>query len=97
MNNEGLKKLSPNDLSVLKYYKEGNELCGFEPDNTWDSLVSNGYLDGDLELTRKAWDFIKSYQNWDSVQSYSNKTKITVKPCFSNNNTSNELDKTESK
>lgn len=30
--------LTPLDLSVLKYYKEGNELCGFERPVPWENL-----------------------------------------------------------
>ena len=64
------------DLSILKYYKEGNELCGFE--RVHDSLCNNGYLDCDLELTNKAREFIKSYPNWDSVDTFQNRTYIKI-------------------
>lgn len=68
--------MSEKDLSILKYYKEGKELCGFE--GVHDSLCKNGYLDSDLELTTKAVEFIKSYPNWDSVEVFKNKTYISI-------------------
>ncbi len=71
------------DLSILKYYKEGGELCGFEKGAPWTDLEKNNYLDGDLELTKKGWEFIKSYKNWDKVVSYNNETRITIKPKLS--------------
>ena len=67
------------DLSILKYYKEGNELCGFEQNSPYDNLLKNGFLDDDLELTHKGYEFIKSYQHWDNIITYKNKTKITIK------------------
>jgi hypothetical protein len=70
------KKLTKIDLSILKYYKLGNELCGFE--GVHDNLVSEGYLDGDLEVTKKCIDFFKSFQNWDSIEMYNNTMKITI-------------------
>jgi hypothetical protein len=69
--------MSDKDLSILKYYKEGNELCGFE--GVHDELCKKGYLDSDLELTTKARDFIKSYSHWDKVESFKNKTYITIR------------------
>jgi hypothetical protein len=65
------------DLSILKYYKEGKELCGFE--GVHDSLCKNGYLDDDLELTNKACEFIKSYTGWDQVKAFENKTYISIR------------------
>lgn len=65
------------DLSILKYYKEGNELCGFE--GVHESLCNNGYLDCDLELTSKAIDFIKHYPYWTSVKAFYNTTYISIK------------------
>ena len=65
------------DLSILKYYMDGNELCGFE--GVHDSLCKNGYLDSDLELTIKAKDFIKSYPNWDNVKAFDNKNYIRIR------------------
>jgi hypothetical protein len=64
------------DLSVLKYYKEGKELCGFE--GVHDSLCNNGYLDSDLGLTAKAIDFIKSYPHWENVEVFKNNTYISI-------------------
>jgi len=68
------------DLSLLKYYKEGGQLCGFEGSTVWKGLVFAGYLDGDLELTLKGRQFINSYENWDSVTAYVNPIKITIGP-----------------
>ncbi len=68
--------MSEQDLSILKYYRDGNDLCGFE--RVHDSLCKNGYLDSDLELTMKAKEFIKSYPNWDNVTAFENKTRITI-------------------
>lgn len=65
------------DLSILKYYMEGSELCGFE--KVHNSLCKNGYLDSDLELTTKGRDFIKSYPDWDKVKAFENKTYISIK------------------
>jgi len=67
------------DLSILKYYKEGNELCGFESSSPWKDLTKKGYLDDDLELTKKGIDFIRNYQDWGNVISYQNPTKISIK------------------
>ncbi len=74
-----MNKLTKEDLSLLKYYKEGNELCGFERDISWDNLCKLDYLDGDLELTKKAKEFIKEYKDWDSIISYKNNTYIRIK------------------
>jgi len=65
------------DLSILKYYKEGKELCGFE--GIHNNLYKNGYLDGDLELTSKGRMFIETYPNWDEVKTFENKMYLTVK------------------
>lgn len=73
-----MKNLTPLDLSVLKYYKEGNELCGFE--GVHENLVKHNMLDGDLELTKVGWDFIKDFKDWDSIEMFNNKTKIVIKP-----------------
>jgi len=73
-------KLTKQDLSILKYYKEGHGLSGFEKGWPWENLERNGYLDGDLELTSKGWYCIKTYQNWDSVVSFKNETVIEIKP-----------------
>jgi len=72
------------NLSILKYYKEGGELCGFEPDSPERNLVLNKFLDDDLELTKKGIDFIRDYPDWDKITSYQNRTKITIKPILSN-------------
>jgi len=53
------------DLSILKYYKEGKEMSGFEENSPWNNLYKNGFLDGDLELTKKGRYFIKNYEKWD--------------------------------
>ena len=74
-----MNKLTKQDLSILKYLKEGNELCGFERDINWDNLCKLNYLDGDLELTSEAKKFIKEYKDWDSITSYKNKTYIRIK------------------
>jgi hypothetical protein len=67
------------DLSILKYYKEGNEFCGFEKGQPWESLLAKGFLDYDLELTRKGYEFINSYENWENVTAYNNDMKISIK------------------
>ena len=67
------------DLSILKYYKEGNEFCGFESGALWENLRKIDYLDSDLELTRKGAEFIKNYPNWDKIESYNNKMYISIK------------------
>lgn len=64
------------DLSVLKYYKEGKELCGFE--GVHDSLCESGHLDNDLELTTKGRDFIKSYSDWNNVEVFKNNIYISI-------------------
>lgn len=69
--------LTQQDISVLKYYKEGNELCGFERVHT--NLCNHDYLDGDLYLTNKAHNFINNKKDWDKVEIFNNKTKITIK------------------
>jgi len=70
--------LSKLDLSILKYYKEGHELSGFE--NGYDNLYKLGYLDGDLALTHKGYKFIKEFKNWDSVKIFNNEIVVTIKP-----------------
>ena len=72
-----MNKMTLQDLSVLKYYKNGNELCGFE--DVHDNLVEIGYLDGDLELTHEGYLFIKNFERWDEVEQFENKMKITIK------------------
>lgn len=67
------------DLSILKYYKEGKEMSGFEINSPWDNLHKNGFLDCDLELTKKGLDFIKSYKKWDEVEMFNNQNYISVK------------------
>jgi len=74
--------MSELDLSILKYYKEGKEMCGFEKNSPWDNLEKNGYLDFDLELTSKGRKFIKEYPNWDSVVAFTNQNYISIKPTF---------------
>jgi len=68
--------MSDLDLSVLKYYKEGKELCGFE--KVHDSLCNNGYLDSDLELTNKGMEFIRTYPDWSNVKAFKNTTYISI-------------------
>ena len=68
------------DLIVLKYYKDGGQLCGFEPDRPYKNLVKLGFLDWDLELTPKGLDFIKKYNDWGFVTAYNNETVIVIKP-----------------
>jgi len=72
------------DLSVLKYYKEGNELCRFESDHPFENLCEEGFLDGDLNLTFKGYDFIRDYPDWDKVETYKNPTKVSIKLNFKN-------------
>lgn len=72
--------MNAEELSILKYYKEGNEMCGFEPNSPWRSLVNKDYLDGDLELTSKGSEFIKTYRDWDNVIAYNNRTVVQIKP-----------------
>lgn len=69
--------MSELDLSILKYYKEGNELCGFE--RVHSNLCNEGFLDDDLELTQKSREFISSFKDWDNVEVFNNKTRITIK------------------
>lgn len=76
MSTDTQNEISKLDLSILKYYKAGNELCGFE--KVHDSLCKNGYLDDDLCLTKKGIDFIKSYPDWENVDSFNNKTYIRI-------------------
>lgn len=71
-------KLTSQDLSILKYYKEGKELSGFE--GVHDNLRNLDYLDGDLELTGKGYKFIKEFEKWDEVVSFNNINKIDIKP-----------------
>jgi len=71
---EGLNKL---DLSILKYYKEGKDLCGFEGVHT--SLCDKDFLDGDLELTKKAREFIKEFPDWEKVEMFNNEMYIRIK------------------
>ncbi len=59
------------DLSILKYYRQGKELCGLE--GVHDNLYKNGYLNGDLELTEKGFDFMKTYSDWDKIIPFDNK------------------------
>lgn len=72
-----MEQLTSQDISILKYYKEGNELCGFE--GVHSNLCKLGYLNDDLELTGKGYQFIKEYQNWDSVKTFNNKTYVRVR------------------
>lgn len=71
--------MNAQDLSILKYYKEGRQMSGFEEGCVWDNLVLNGYLDDDLELTSMGYDFIKNYEEWDKVKVYKNQNYISVK------------------
>ena len=72
-----LPNMNELDLSILKYYREGKELCGYE--GVHDNLCKNDYLDGDLELTTKGHAFIKSYTDWDKIQAFNNKTYVSIK------------------
>jgi hypothetical protein len=65
------------DLTVLKYYKEGFELSGFE--GVHQNLCKEGFLNGDLELTTKGRDFIKNYPDWDKVETFNNETYLKIK------------------
>lgn len=67
------------DMSVLQYYRKGQELCGFEGGEVFNNLCEKGFLDGDLELTTKARDFMKSYTKWGSIVAFDNKTYVRVK------------------
>jgi len=62
----GVEGLSDEDLGVLKYYKEGGELCGFEGVHT--NLCDKDYLDGDLEVTNKGRELFDSYKDWENIQ-----------------------------
>lgn len=73
------EELNELDLSILKYYKNGNEMCGFEKESPWKNLHENGYLDEDLELTSKGGNFIRNYPDWDKVVPYDNKNYISIK------------------
>ena len=79
-NKRQLKKiaLSELDKSILKYYKEGKELSGFE--GVHDNLCQLNFLDSDLELTFEGIQFIKEFKDWDSVETYNNTMKIDIKP-----------------
>ncbi len=72
-------QLNELDLSILKYYKEGKEMSGFEKNAPWSNLVENDYLDDDLDLTIKGWEFIKQFPDWDNVIAFNNKTYLSVK------------------
>jgi len=54
------------NLRILKYYKEGNSLSGFE--GVHRSLYEAGYLNDDLELTPKGLKFIKEFKDWKSIK-----------------------------
>lgn len=51
--------LTERDLKVLKYYKAGNELSGFE--GVHENLCTLGYLDSDLEKTHKCRIYINEF------------------------------------
>ena len=51
-------ELTDRDLKVLKHYKDGKCLSGFE--GVHENLCSLGYLDDDLELTKKGVEYIKN-------------------------------------
>lgn len=51
------ENLTERDLKVLELYRTGGQLSGFE--GVHNDLCKYGYLDGDLELTKKGRDFIK--------------------------------------
>lgn len=72
-------ELTELDLSILKYYKEGREMCGFESNSPWKHLVAIDFLDGDLDLTCNGWDFIENYSDWDKVVEFNNKNYLSVK------------------
>ncbi len=72
-----MRILTEQDISVLKYYKEGNTLCGFE--RVHDNLCNLNYLNDDLELTLQGRDFINNVDNWESIKVFSNETLIKVK------------------
>jgi hypothetical protein len=65
------------DLSILKYYKEGNELCGFE--KVHDNLCKLDFLNYDLELTNKGKEFINSFDFYN-IKTYNNEVLIKIKP-----------------
>lgn len=70
-------ELSNLDMSILKSYKQGYELCGFE--GVHHNLCKLDYLDGDLELTNKGREFIKSFGNWEQIEGFNYNTLIKVK------------------
>ena len=74
------ESLTELELGIIKNYKHGFELSGFEPSDHWEGLVKKGFLDCDLEMTSKAWEFVKTYDKWDEVQPYKNKVVVYVKP-----------------
>lgn len=78
-----MEKLTSLDLSVLKYYKEGKELSGFEKREVYYNLFKLGFLGWDLELTDKGYKFIKEFKDWNSVTSYENPVVIVIKPKLS--------------
>lgn len=70
--------LSQKDFQILKYYIDGGILSGFE--GVHNSLYDIGFLDGDLELTSIAHEFIKQYPYWDKIEAFGNSTVAQVKP-----------------
>lgn len=57
MNRDNLTEL---DIRVLKFYKAGNVLNGFE--GAHKHLYDLGYLDDDLELTKDGRDYVNLIQ-----------------------------------
>jgi hypothetical protein len=55
-------------------------MSGFEKDSPWQSLCDKGYLDDDLELTTKAYDFIEAYHDWDKITAIAFIGYISLKP-----------------
>ena len=54
------KELTDLDIKILKHYKQGKSLSGFE--GVHSHLCELGYLDSDLEITNKALDYINTNQ-----------------------------------
>lgn len=72
-----MNDLTPLDISILKYYKQGRELCGFE--GLHNNLCNLGYLDDDLQLSYKGNTFVEEFKDWDSITAFDNDMYISVK------------------
>lgn len=67
-----IQGLTDLDLRVLKYYKEGFGLCGFE--GVHNNLCDEGYLDDDLDLTEKGYDTLSS-NDFSNIEIFNDQQK----------------------